>query len=56
VTRLILTPAGAVPGAAAIENLTTRFWETPLPRDARLALLQRTLFALGNRPPYYDTT
>jgi pimeloyl-ACP methyl ester carboxylesterase len=52
VTRLILlAPAGAVPGAAAIESLTTRFWETPLPREARLALLQRTFFAPGNKPP-----
>ena len=52
VTRLILlAPAGAVPGAAAIESLTTRFCETQLPREARLALLQRTFFAPGNKPP-----
>ena len=32
-------------------SLTTRFWETPLPREARLALLQRTFVAPGNKPP-----
>ena len=36
---------------APIESLTTRFWETSLPREARLALLQRTFFAPGNKPP-----
>jgi pimeloyl-ACP methyl ester carboxylesterase len=52
VTRLIVfAPAGAVPGAAAIESLPTGFWETPLPREAPRALLQRTFFAPENKPP-----
>jgi pimeloyl-ACP methyl ester carboxylesterase len=52
VTRVILlAPAGAAPGAAAIKSLTTPFWETPLPREARLALLQRTFFVPENKPP-----
>jgi hypothetical protein len=33
------------------EALRQVFWKTPLPREARLALLQRTFFALGNKPP-----
>jgi pimeloyl-ACP methyl ester carboxylesterase len=47
---ILLAAAGAAPEAAAIESLT-RFSKTPLRREARLALLQRTFFAPGNKPP-----
>jgi len=33
------------------EELRQVSWETPLPREARLPLLQRTFFAPGNKPP-----
>jgi pimeloyl-ACP methyl ester carboxylesterase len=45
---ILLSAPGAVPRAAAIDSLTTRFWETPLNREDRLAVIRRTFFAPGN--------
>lgn len=55
VTRLILlAPAGAVPRAAAVDSLTTRFWETALNRDARLAVIRQVFFAPGNKAEVWE--
>ncbi len=49
VKRLILLSAGGmVPRSPEIEKVTTRFWETALPREDRLTAIRRAFFATGN--------
>jgi pimeloyl-ACP methyl ester carboxylesterase len=49
VKRLILLEAaGTVPRSPAVEAITTRFWETSLSPEDRLAAIRQTFFAAGN--------
>ena len=45
---ILLAPAGAVPRSVAIERITTRFWETTLDPEDRLAAIRQAFFAAGN--------
>ena len=49
VKQLVLLGApGVVPRSPESERLTTRFWETALSREERLALIRQLFFASGN--------
>jgi pimeloyl-ACP methyl ester carboxylesterase len=45
---VLIGAAGKVRRAPEMERLTTKFWETALPREDRLAVLRQTFFAAGN--------
>ena len=47
---ILLAAAGAVARSAATEATTTRFWETPLSAEDRLAAIRQVFFAAGNDP------
>jgi pimeloyl-ACP methyl ester carboxylesterase len=49
VKQLILLAAGGmVPRSPEMEELSTRFWETPLSREDRLTAIRQKFFAAGN--------
>jgi pimeloyl-ACP methyl ester carboxylesterase len=51
VKRLVLLEAaGTVPRSPRVEEITTRFWESPLSPADRLAAIRETFFAAGNDP------
>lgn len=45
---VLIGAAGKVRRSPEMERLTTRFWETALPTEDRLAVLRQTFFAPGN--------
>jgi pimeloyl-ACP methyl ester carboxylesterase len=47
---ILLAAAGTVPRSAAIEQVTTRFWETALSPEERLTAIRQMFFAAGNDP------
>jgi len=49
---ILLSAGGMVPRSPEMEEATTRFWETPLSREDRLAAIRQIFFAAGN----YDRT
>src|SRR6202171_4671933 len=49
---ILLSAGGMVPRSPEMEKATTRFWETPLSREDRLAAIRQIFFAAGN----YDRT
>src|SRR5205814_10089222 len=49
VKQLVLLGAGGlVPRSSEVERLTTRFWETALSREDRLAAIRQMFFAPGH--------
>jgi pimeloyl-ACP methyl ester carboxylesterase len=51
---VLIGAAGKVRRSPEVERLTTRFWETSLPPQDRLAVLRRTFFAPGNDPSVWQ--
>jgi len=52
---ILLSAGGMVPRSHEIENETTRFWETALSREDRLAKIRELFFAAGNGlPPTWE--
>ncbi len=45
---ILLSAGGMVPRSPEIERVTTRFWETDLPREDRLTAIRQAFFASGN--------
>jgi pimeloyl-ACP methyl ester carboxylesterase len=45
---ILLSAGGLVPRSPQLEKITTRFWETDLPTEDRLAAIRRAFFASGN--------
>ena len=48
---ILLSAGGLVPRSPEVEKLTTRFWETALSREDRLAAIRKIFFAAGNDLP-----
>jgi pimeloyl-ACP methyl ester carboxylesterase len=51
---ILLSAGGMVPRSGRVEKLTTRFWETSLSREDRLAAIQDAFFAAGNDPRAWE--
>lgn len=47
---ILVAPAGAAARSQAVEQITTRFWETALSSDERLKAIGQAFFAAGNDP------
>lgn len=45
---ILLAAAGTVPRAPAIDQITTRFWESAMSAEDRLTAIRQTFFAAGN--------
>jgi pimeloyl-ACP methyl ester carboxylesterase len=48
---ILLSAGGLVPRSPEVEKLTTRFWETALSREDRLAAIRKIFFAAGDDLP-----